>query len=343
MFAGLDTSGIWRVLKGNFSSDNASLSDFEVNDINNYFVNSSTSDSVGYPDLDMFDDDISSFAFRCISDDELFAALCKVKSKSVGVDGISIRFLRIIFPYVSHLLVHHVNSILTYSIFPIAWKTARVVPIPKSRIVHGLDDLRPISILPALSKVVEHILSDQMQSFVCRDIISSQYAFRRGHSTTSLLLNLTDNIRCNINERKISALISLDLTKAFNSINFLTLINKLRVKFNFSRSACKLIFSYVSERYQFVELEGVHSDILPLFSGVPQGSVLGPLLFILYMNDLTEHIDASLCRTFLFADDIFLLFSSYRDNVDVLEANVNYNLERFEQWSSANSLRINSA
>lgn len=125
------------------------------------FENSSASD-VGEFNSDSFQDIDSSFSCRCVSEIEVIDAMCRVKSRSVFVDGIPNKFIRIIFNYISSVLMDLFTCILITSTFATTWKNARVVPIPKSRVVHGTNDLRPISILPALSKVVEHIMRHQI-------------------------------------------------------------------------------------------------------------------------------------------------------------------------------------
>lgn len=337
-----NSAGIWKILKnyGCVESDNTAI-DINVNDINNFFaLNNSVQDNE--VDFSQFTDTDSSFSFRCVSEIEVHEVLSKIKCKSVGVDEIPIYFIKLVFPYISDFVLHLVNYILTSSSFPQDWKTARVVPIPKSKNVQGPEDLRPISILPAISKIVEVILKNQILEHTSSLICDTQYAFRRGHSTTHLLLRATDLIRLNLNEGKVNVLISLDISKAFNSINFSLLINKLRHTFNFSLTACKLILSYLKDRTQFVSVNNFKSNLLSLYSGVPQGSVLGPLLFILYVNDLRACIDVECCTTFQFADDIFLLFTGRGDNLSLLENTINMCLNQFSSWASANHLTVNS-
>lgn len=156
--------------------------------------------------------------FRCVSEIEVIEAMSRVKSWSVFVDGITIKFIRIIFPYISSILVDLFNCILTTSTCPTAWKNALVVPIPKTRVIHEPNGLRPISIL------VEHIMRDQIL-FSCSNIIcDSQYAFRCGLNTSRLLLKLNDSVRDDINQDRLSVLVSLDLSKAFNSVDYAQLI-----------------------------------------------------------------------------------------------------------------------
>lgn len=344
VFWGLDSAGMWKILKesGCVGRDDVTWDgDLEV--LNQFFVGNNGADDLDAIDFSDFDESNDSFSFRCVSEMEIFEALSKVKSKSIGVDGISIKFVNLIFPYISSFVLNLVNAILTTSVFPNAWKIARVVPIPKSGLVHEPCDLRPISILPVMSKVVEHIIKNQVLQSTFFNLYESQYAFRHGYNTTSLLLKLTDSIRENVNNDKLSVLVALDLSKAFNSINHVRMIYKLRDKFNFSMSACKLIFSYLIERYQFVAVKDSRSDILSLHCGVPQGSVLGPLLFIMYINDLPEAVNSSFCRSFIFADDVFLLFSSNRTSSEIFESRINSYLDRVLEWTSLNFLSINSS
>lgn len=341
-FGNLDAKGFWRFIKGSgcFNDDTFNY-DGDVNTLNNFFATSVQSGQGFNVDFQSFQDFENSFSFRCVHVDDISAALARITARSVGVDGIPIKFLKLLFPYTSDIIQHLFNSILMTSEFPSSWKTARVVPIPKTSVIHSPEDLRPISILPVLSKVFEHVLKEQLMMSTRRKIFDSQYAFRSGHNTTSLLLHLTESIRNDINNGKVSALLSLDLTKAFNSICFGTMIDKLRRNFGFSRSACKLVMSYMFGRTQFVDLNGIRSEVISLSSGVPQGSVLGPLLFILYINDFSEFLGPSLCNTFLFADDIYLLFSADRDSGSLLESNINTCINRILLWSSLNSLSIN--
>ncbi|XP_059223381.1 uncharacterized protein LOC131997097 [Stomoxys calcitrans] len=127
--------------------------------------------------------------------------------------------------------------------FTSTWKTARVVSISKLTVIRSPEDLRPIPILPVLLKVFEYILKEQIMMNTKRKILDSQYAFCSVHSTTSMLLPLTGSIRNDINNGKVSALLSLDLTKAFKPIWFWTMIEKLRNNDGFASSACKHVMS----------------------------------------------------------------------------------------------------
>lgn len=150
--------------------------------------------------------------------------------------------------------------------------------------------MRPISILPTLSKLIEHILKDQIVSSIYKIVSLYQYACHFGHiyNTACFLLNLTGTIRNNVNESFLTFLMYLDLRKAFNSTTCCVLIRKFDRLFKPSKSAYKLINSYLTRVSQFVDINSTYSGICRLFSGVPQTSALHPLLFIIYVNDLNS-------------------------------------------------------
>lgn len=312
-----------------------------MDEINYAFANCVTDSGNEMFDFDSLNDTFNSKSFRCFNEMDVFSSLNKIKSKSVGTDDIEVKFLKLAFPHISGFLLHLFNTIIMKSQFPSCWKTARVVPIPKTKVINSVNDLRPISILPVLSKVFEHMIKDQILDSFQIKLYDAQYAFRKGHNTTTLLLSMTDSIRHSINSNRLPVLLSLDISKAFNSINYCILIQKLFDQFRFSKSACKLILSYLCNRLQFVTYNGVCSSLLPLTAGVPQGSVLGPLLFILFINDLPLSIDSGLCKTYLYADDVALLFDCEYDFIDVLQSNINFCLQTIFEWAHLNLLCIN--
>lgn len=271
-------------------------------------------------------------------------AINSVKSNAIGYDMIPISFIKIIFPLISTLLLQLINTIFTVSKFPAAWKLGRVVPISKGG-HYDVNNLRPITILPAMSKIVENIMKIQILShFENFSLVHpNQFAFRRNHNTTSLILSLTDAIRTKLDHHENCVMVSLDLTKAFDRINHNVLINRLQVKFRFSKSACKLIYSYLMDRSQFVSVGGLRSSVGVVTSGVPQGSVLGPILFLAYLNDCISVMDNEFCKSYVFADDILLLYSADSDQNTYLETCLNNHLNLISNWMHLNCLEINSA
>lgn len=180
--------------------------------------------------------------------------------------------------------------------FPSPWKTARVVLFAEVKTVNALDDLRPISILLAI--VVVAVVSLRLLNAIC----FYQCAFRREYNT-SLLVNLVDTIRCGVITDYLLSLMSLYLTTAFNCVNH-CINKKIGRFFRFSRPACNLILSHLSHRYKFVDINGIHAEILPLFSGVPRSFILGPLFFILYVSGFSGYIETNICSPFIYSDNI---------------------------------------
>lgn len=253
------------------------------------------------------------------------------------------RFLKIILPHILCYINHIFNTILTTSIYPSSWKCARVIPIPKVREPKSPADFRPISILPFLSKAFERLVKTQMSAHLetNRLLSTHQSGFRSGRSTTTALLDITENIRADIDARRISIVVLLDFSKAFDTVNHTFLLRKLSHQFDMSSSATSLMRNYLHDRVQFVSQMGDHSTIGLLNRGVPQGSVLGPLLFSLYINELPTLIKHSRCH--LFADDVQLNISGTIDNISDTVKMLNEDLSRIGNWATDSKLVLNAA
>ncbi|XP_075150406.1 uncharacterized protein LOC142224512 [Haematobia irritans] len=348
MFSRMDDTQIWSTLRSSGClDDDDCVPDIDVNYVNDFFV-SNTLSGVNSQTFsgwsgEMVGESLDTFSFNCVFGSDIEKAMNSLKPSSVGVDGIPVKFLKIIFPYISCLLLHLFNSIILTCKYPDAWKVAKVVPVPKSKGSFNVENLRPISILPSLSKLFEYVVRDAVQEYIDdRKLLNDfQYGFRHGISTASHLLHLTDAIRETIGCGEYGVLVGLDLSRAFDRMNHSKLIQKLRAQFHFSDTACRLISSYLSGRSQFVSVRGVNSEIRHISSGVPQGSVLGPLLFILYVNDIFVSSPIGECFPFLYADDIHLFFSS--TSTLQLEMNINHVLEHVSRWVCDNDFVINNS
>ena len=217
---------------------------------------------------------------------------------SCGVDGISSRLLKLIKPVLTKSLTLITNQILTTGIFPDKLKTAKVIPIYKKGDKTLLCNYRPISILPAISKVVETIIYDQPDSILKRHklMYDSQYGFRKEHSTEFEALELIDRISTRMDNKEILINIYLDMSKTFDTLDQSILIDKLEF-YGVKVVALHLLNNYLTNRNEYVEL-------LHISTGVPQGSILGPLFSIIYINDFAQ--SSPKFNFIMYADDTTL-------------------------------------
>ena len=215
---------------------------------------------------------------------------------------------------------------------------ARVIPLFKSGDKSTFTNYRPISILPAFSKILERIVYNRILSYLNeRNILSdSQFGFRKNHSTEYALSMLYDRLSNAIDNNEYTAGIFLDLSKAFDTVNHQILLEKLN-HYGIRGVAHSWISSYLSNRKQFVQYDSVCSAHSVISCGVPQGSILGPLLFLIYINDLCNV--SKVLDFILFADDTNIFFS--HRNEDYLQNTLNVELDNVTNWCQANRLSIN--
>ena len=184
-----------------------------------------------------------------------------------------------------------------------------MTPIHKDADSANPSNYRPISVLPVLSKVMEKMVFKQVYAYLSENNLLNKYqhGFRPGHSTQTALISLTDDIAKHVDEGYVVAIITLDLEKAFDLISFDILLKKLEY-FGFDTGVVRWFEDYFYEREQLTVVNGNRSTSQTVQSGVPQGSILGPLLFILTLNDLYKSVDK--CSLSLYADDTCLYFAA---------------------------------
>ena len=257
--------------------------------------------------------------------------------KSTGPDNIPTKILKLGARSLSPILSCLINECFSSGFFPKCLKLARVTPIFKGGDPSSPSEWRPISIVPVLSKLIEKLVCTRLNKYLIKNKILTnyQFGFRSGHSTAHAILNINEQILANIDCHQHTLSIFLDLSKAFNCVNHDILLGKLQ-KYGITGIALDFFRSYLTDQYQFTRINGCDSLWQKITCGVPQGSVLGPLLFIIYMNDLSN---VSRFSVSLFADDTCLVLS--HKDLKYLEVFCNRELEIIEDWFKANKLTAN--
>ncbi len=254
---------------------------------------------------------------------------------SPGSDGIPPAFVKMCAFSLSFPLKIIFNKSLHLGIFPEAWKISDVVPIHKSGSKSQVNNYRGISILPALSKLFDSIVTDRLYSCIKGTIIKEQHGFMAGKSTKTNLTIFTDYLFKNVENGYAVDCIYTDIKKAFDRVNIQLLVNKLN-NLGIRNPILSWINSYLTGRLQRVKISNNRSCFIEVTSGVPQGSHIDPLLFLVFINDVNSVFKH--CRFLLFADDL-KLFCRIRNSTDVIL--LQEDLGKFVEWCDSNKLELN--
>ena len=253
----------------------------------------------------------------------------------------SIELLKYIRNIVAPVLASIVSKSLSTGEFPDSLKVARVVPIPKPGDPTKISNYRPISILPTLSKIFERVVYKQLYSYLeVNDILfSDQYGFRAGRSTSHAILNQLQFVYSNLDNGNLVLSIFLDFRKAFDSVNHDILLSKLNF-YGVRGLAHSWFCSYLDNRMQYTAVGDARSPLEKIRFGVPQGSLLGPLLFLVFINDLPNCSDKF--KFVLFADDSALSVVIPPKNINNEIVNVNCELKRVNRWLRCSKICLNA-
>lgn len=280
-----------------------------------------------------------SFYLFPTSADEVFQLVSSLKTTGPGLDSIHPSRIKLVSKELSPILAEIINKLFKEGTFPKSLKKGRITPVFKKGNRECIDNYRPICVLPFFSKIVEKLLYSRLMSYLTKFnlLTSRQFGFRPGYSTELALLYLTDQIKEAIDEGLFFGAVFIDLTKAFDTINHSILLHKLE-SFGISGPPLELIRCYLIDRCQMVQINGHLSSAKTVTRGVPQGSILGPLLFLLFINDLPSVLQSSKCL--LYADDTTIFTAS--SNPIALQNALNTDLTSIHQWCVNNQLQMNA-
>jgi exonuclease III len=279
--------------------------------------------------------------FYLCSDLEVQPLLSSTKFSSVDRAFVDRTISRLCPNQLSITLAHLFNRSFVNISYPEEFKIAAIVPIHKKDDKCDVSNYRPISLLPQISKVFEKVIYKRIYTFLQRSNFTfrNQFGFQRNNNTEVALLSLISTIITHLSNKKVVGVVFLDYAKAFDSISHSLLCQKLISKFGFSADDAAFLFSYLSGRTQYVICNETRSRINGIRYGVPQGSVLGPLLFLLFLDDIQDLNFCTDTSVFLFADDTVIV--SFADTPADLIGKLNSELMRIHDYCVSNQLFLN--
>ena len=278
----------------------------------------------------------NSFSFSIVSENKILKHLEKLSAnKATGLDGIPSRFVRDSASLIASPLAH-VNLSIIQGSFPDDLKSARVIPLYKKSVKTEVGNYKPVSVLSIISKIFERVIYDQVEGYLNDKnlLYGYQSGFRRGFSTDTCLTHLSDFIRFKMDEGQMVGMVLLDLQKAFDTVNHRILLMKLEA-IGLHKDAVRWFQSYLSDRHQIVDVSGTLSSEASITCGVPQGSILGPLLFLIYVNDMAAVVKN---KILLYADDTGILVAGKR--ISEIESILSNDLELISEWLVDNKLSL---
>lgn len=322
-----------------------------ANELNNYFLTvvDVTSGNIDWPEN--FSDlrykskflqisEASSMFVGYIHKEEIVKIICSLKNaKSPGIDGISSNMIKQIYPKIIDAFTYIINLSFKTGVFPSKLKQAVVIPLYKQNSPLICSNYRPISLLSVFSKIIEKIMKYKLLNFLSKNCFFSvnQFGFRIGMSTESALLKFLGRISEGINKNKKVSGLFLDLKKAFDLVDHTLLLEKL-AKYGIRGPVLKWFRSYLLNREQCVRVQNTLSQLGTIKCGVPQGSVLGPVLFLIYVNDLCNGQFGG--KLTAFADDTALCYVG--DSWEGIGGLMNGDLELLKWWFSKNKMILST-
>ena len=279
-----------------------------------------------------------SIFLRDVEESEIRKIVLSLKEGAPGIDEITSKALKYVIDHIVSPISHVCRLSLIQGYFPQELKLAKIVPLYKSNDPSHFNNYRPISLLSVFSKIIEKVMYERLYDYLItlQILYEYQFGFQKNKSTYMALIALTDKITKAMERGELCIGLFIDFRKAFDTVDHSILLDEL-YHYGIRGVAHDWILSYLTGRKQFVEYNGSKSKILDVKCGVPQGSNLGPLLFLVYINDLA-FVSPELFAV-LFADDSNF-FCTGRDLPTVFKK-VNYELNAIVDWLNANKMSLN--
>ena len=282
----------------------------------------------------------NSFFFRPVTHIDISVIIKSFKNKSSDMNKITIKALKFISNIISIPLAQIINQSFENSHFPNSLKIARITPIFKEGDKNDVNNYRPISVLPIISKIFEKVAYRQLYEYLELNsfLDANQYGFRAKKSTTHAMLNYLQYLFNNLDSGNLILSIFLDFRKAFDCVNHEILLSKLQI-YGIRGKAFDWFRSYLDNRKQYVCINDCESNLKNIQCGVPQGSILGPLLFLIFINDITK--SSNLFKFVLYADDSTLSTCIRENELGKYSKIINNELVLIHSWLKANKIAIN--
>lgn len=343
-----DSAKIWRFLKTlgiGKQNQSTSVPDYDLNLLNKHFscppctLSDSQKDQTLKSLSNFVTFNFPPFKFQPLTSFDVEKAVLSISSNAIGSDNISRKMILPILNIISPILAHIFNNSLNSCIYPDTWKDAKLIPLPKKSNPATYSDFRPIAILPFLSKVMEKTVLNQLNKYMEDNNLhnTSQSGFRPGHSTTTVLVKVTDDTRFAMDNGQLTVLSLIDFSNAFNTVDHDVLLSLLKT-INISQTVVNWFQSYLDGRRQRVQVDNQFSDWSASTVGVPQGGVLSPLLFSIFINSVTKQLTSI---SHMYADDLQIYCHSTIENLFPAIFQINSDLATICEWSKNYGLAIN--